>query len=140
MRLPAAFLVFLYACVPCACYSQTSAAGTPDKYRNEALVWEHLDTTIRMHADGTGERLVHVRVRLQSEGAAREFSVLSVAFASAYETAGIDYIRVRKPDGTVIETPSGDAMEMPAPVTSEAPLYSDLKVKQQPVGRWGRAM
>ena len=104
-----------------------------DLYKNEAMVWEHFDTTIRMHADGTGDRVVHVTVRLQSEGAARLFSVLSVPYASAYETGTIEFIHVRKPDGTVVDTPVGEAIEMPAAVTRETPLYSDLKEKQLPV-------
>ncbi len=76
---------------------------------------------------------MHVRVRVQSEGAARQFSVISVPYASAYETGSFDYMRVYKPDGTKVETPTADAIEMPAAVTREAPLYSDLKEKQLPV-------
>ena len=119
------------------CHAQSKAAAATavpdDKYKNEALVWEHFDTTIHMRADGTGDRTLHIVVRLQSEGAARQFSVLSVPYASAYETGNIDFIRVHKPDGTTVETPVADAIEMPAAVTREAPLYSDLKEKQLPV-------
>lgn len=119
------------------CQSQVKPASLKasdsDIYKNEAIVWEHFDTTVRMHADGTGERIVHVVARLQSEGAARQFSVLSIPYASAYETATMDFIRVHKPDGSVVETPTADAIEMPAAVTREAPLYSDLKEKQLPV-------
>jgi tetratricopeptide (TPR) repeat protein len=106
---------------------------TDDQYKNEALIWQKLDTTIRVHADGTGEKIMHVVVKLQSEGAAREFSVLSVSYAAAYETGTIDYVRVHKPDGSTVETPTADSIEMPAAVTREAPLYSDLKEKQLPV-------
>ena len=97
------------------------------------MVFERYDTTVRMHADGTGERLLHVVLRIQSDGAARQFGVLSVNYASAYETGAVDFIHVRKPDGTTVDTPTADAIEMPAPVTREAPLYSDLKEKQVPV-------
>ena len=110
-----------------------SAAVSSALYRDEALVFEQFDTTVRMHADGTGERLVHVKLRIQSEGAARQFGVLSVSYASAYETGAMDYVRVHKADGTTVETPVADAIELPAPVTREAPLYSDLKEKQLPV-------
>ncbi len=109
----------------------------PELYHDEALVFERFDTTVRMHADGTGERVIHVVLRIQSEGAARQFGVLSVNYASAYETGAIDFIHVRKPDGTTVETPTADAIEMPAPVTREAPLYSDLKEKQVPVRSLG---
>lgn len=111
----------------------TPSPADSANYKNEAMVWEHFDTTVRMNPDGTGERTVHVVVRLQSEGAARQFSVLSIPYASAYETGTMDFIRVRKPDGTVVETPTADAIEMPAAITREAPLYSDLKEKQLPV-------
>ena len=43
------------------------------------------------------------------------------------------YARVRRPDGTVVETPVGDAQEVPAEVTRQAPFYSDLKEKQLPI-------
>jgi tetratricopeptide (TPR) repeat protein len=125
-------LIFVAACFPYVCSAQ-SAPTPPDQYRDEAIIWEHYDTTIRMHADGTGERTLHVIARLQSEGAARELSVIQVQFSSAYETGGIDYLRVHKPDGTIVETPVADAIELPSPVTSMAPLYSDLKQKQLPV-------
>ena len=58
-----------------------------------------------MHADGTGERIMHVWIRLQSEGAARQFGVLSFSYASANETPHISLVRVHKPDGSSIDTP-----------------------------------
>src|SRR5215475_10152428 len=51
------FAVFLLlsALFSCVCFAQPVPATQPDQYRNEALVWEHLDTSIRMHSDGTGD-------------------------------------------------------------------------------------
>ncbi len=128
MRTSATLIVFLSAGLASA-----QSPPPPDPYHNEPLVLEHYDTAVHMRADGTGDRTLHVTVRLQSEGAVRQFSVISVGFASANETGSIDYVRVHKPDGTTVETPVADAIEMPAPVTSTAPLYSDLKDKQLPV-------
>lgn len=109
------------------------AAPPADPYRNEAVVFEHFDTTYRMNADGTGQREQHVVVRIQSDGAAQQFGVLAFGYAAATETPSIRYVRVRKPDGSVIETPVSDAMDMAAEVTRSAPLYSDLKEKHLPV-------
>ena len=86
-----------------------------------------------MKADGTGTSVKHVRILIQSEGAVRTFSVLSVAYSGENSTGSIDHVLVHKPDGTATATPATDAMELPAPVTREAPLYSDLKEKQLPV-------
>jgi len=109
-----------------------TAPSTPS-FSDQALVFEHYDTTYRMHADGTGEREVHVVVRVQSQGAAQQLGVLNLSYASANETPTIQLVRVHKPDGTTVDTPATDAMEMPAAVTREAPLYSDLREKHLPV-------
>jgi hypothetical protein len=122
-RIPALIICF----AACSSFAQSAPTRT-DQYHDEALIWEHYDTIIHMHADGTGDRILHVTARLQSEGAVRQLSVIQVGFASAYETGFIDYLRVHKPDGTIVETPVADAIEMPPPVTTIAPLYSDLKV------------
>jgi transglutaminase-like putative cysteine protease/tetratricopeptide (TPR) repeat protein len=114
----------------------TNAKGDPaasDPYRDEPYVFEKLDETYRMHADGTGEMLQHVQIRVQSEGTARQFSVLSFPYASANQEGIVDFVRVHKADGTTIESPVADAMEMPAEVTRQAPVYSDIKEKHVPV-------
>ena len=124
-------LIFLLSSL--CIHSQARSPSTADDFRQEALVFERYETTIRMHGDGTGERVVHVRMRIQSQGAAQQFGVLSFNYASANETPHIAFVRVHKPDGTTVETPVGDAIDMPAAVTREAPLYSDLKEKHLPV-------
>jgi hypothetical protein len=106
--------------------------ATPS-FSDQALVFERYDTTYRMHADGTGERDIHVVVRVQSQGAAQQFGVLTLSYASANETPTIQLVRVHKPDGTTVDTPPTDAMDMPSAVTREAPLYSNLKEKHLPV-------
>ncbi len=110
-------------------YVQSPASATADAYHNESLVFERYETTYRLNADGTGERIVHVKVRIQSEGAAQQLGVLTIGYASANETPHITLVRVHKPDGTVVDTPPDTAMDMPADVTRTAPLYSDLKEK-----------
>jgi tetratricopeptide (TPR) repeat protein len=104
-----------------------------DPYRNESIVIERTETTYRMHADGTGERDLHVILRIQSDGAAQQFGVLSFGYAAANETPVIKFVRVHKSDGSTVETPVADAIDMPAEVSREAPLYSDLKEKHLPV-------
>jgi tetratricopeptide (TPR) repeat protein len=114
--------------------SQASPKASSDNaFENEALVFDRYETTYRMNADGTGERDMHVILRVQSEGVAQQFGVLSFGFASAYESLVIKFVRVHKADGTTVETPPTDAVEMPAAVSREAPLYSDLKEKHLPV-------
>lgn len=127
-------LVFAAIASSCLAQNPSSPAGTPsDPYRDEPYVFEKLEKTVRMKPDGTGEQLTHVVLRVQSEGTARQFAVLSVSYASANETGSIDYIRVHKANGTTVETPTTDAIEMPSEVTREAPVYSDIREKHVPV-------
>ena len=127
-------LVFAAIASSCLAQNHSTPAGTSsDPYRDEPYVFEKLEKTVRMKPDGTGEQLTHVVLRVQSEGTARQFAVLSVSYASANETGSIDYIRVHKADGTTVETPTTDAIEMPSEVTREAPVYSDIREKNVPV-------
>lgn len=134
MRPTGMLSALIVSVMPLACIAQTqSNQAASDSFRNEAIVFELSDTTYRMNADGTGERDVHVRLRIQSDGAAQQFGVLSFAYASANETPVIKLARVLKPGGSTVDTPVSDAMDMPAAVTREAPLYSDLKEKHLPI-------
>lgn len=123
--------VLAVCAIPYATTQSTEKA--PPNFQSEGVVIEHYDTLYRYNGDGTGEKQVAVKLKLQSEAGLRQFSVLSFPFAAAVESAHLDRLVVHHPDGTSSETPSTDAMEMPAPVTQQAPLYSDLKLLQVPV-------
>lgn len=111
----------------------THPTKSPVDFKDEALVFERYETTVRMHADGTGDRVEHVVLHVQSEGAVRAYGVLQISFAGANSTGAVEHVTVRKPDGTTVTTPASDAMEVTAPVTREAPMYSDFKQVQLPI-------
>ncbi|HEY0796522.1 MAG TPA: DUF3857 domain-containing protein [Acidisarcina sp.] len=111
----------------------TATAAKPLNYDGEAVVVEQSERVLRYNPDGTGEQNVHVRARIQNESGAHALSVLSFPYAAANGSAQLQSLSVRHTDGTSTETPATDAMDMPAPVTQQAPLYSDLKVLQVPV-------
>ena len=86
-----------------------------------------------MNADGTGSQTETMSVSVQSEAAARQFSVVSTMYAKQSQRAEFVYVRVRHPDGTTVETPLGDVQDQAAPVTQQSPFYSDVMIKQLPV-------
>ncbi len=102
-------------------------------FAGEPFVVQHTETVSSYNTDGTGFRDQTIVVRVQSEAALRSFSVLSLAFASASEHAKFRYARVRHSNGAVVATDTATALEQTAPVTRDAPLYSDLKQLQLPV-------
>src|SRR5271155_5656319 len=111
-----------------------SADSTSDAlFAKEGAVYEKIATVINYDAAGLGDKTLTVVAKIQSEGAVHEAGLLTFAYASGEEHLEPVYVRARKPDGTVVETPATDAQDMPTEVTRDAPFYSDLREIQIPV-------
>lgn len=95
----------------------------------EAFVIESLHTTMRFENDGTGMRETAANVRVLSEAGVKQWGLLSVGYSSAGEDVTFPYIRVLKPDGTVISTPPENVQDTTAEITREAPMFSDYHEK-----------
>jgi len=114
--------------------AQEKATSASDAlFAKEGVVYENVATVIHYDADGLGDKTLTVVARIQSEGAVHEAGLLNFAYASGEEKLEPVYVRVRKADGTVVNTPAADAQDMPTEVTREAPFYSDLRELQIPV-------
>lgn len=109
-----------------------SPAGKSAKadYSDQAEVLEDLKTTITYHDDGTSITTRSARIKIQSQAGVQGFGMLQFPYASATTKMQIVYVRVIKPDKTVVVTPAANVMDMPARITQQAPLYSDIKVLQ----------
>ena len=105
-----------------------AAKQKPD-YSQEAVVVEQLSTAYRFERDGTGQRESTLRVKVQSEAGVERFGQLVFGYSSANEKLDMDYVRVRKADGTVVNAAVSDIQDLTAPVAREAPVYTDLKQK-----------
>jgi tetratricopeptide (TPR) repeat protein len=121
-------LVFTTAISAAEQASAKPADPKPD-HSKEAFVAEEDTTRISFENDGTGTREAYFRVRIQSDAGVQRYSVLSFAYQEATETVEIVYVRVHKPDGTVIATPAENILDMPSEITRQAPFYSDLHEK-----------
>jgi tetratricopeptide (TPR) repeat protein len=120
--------------VPITSPTHTEPTAHPvTDYSAEPFVVEHLDGVYRMTVDGTGSKMTTVVLKVQSDASLKQLGILNIPFASGTQRVEIIYARVRRPDGTVIETPIDQAIEMPSPVTTAAPFYSDLKQMQLPI-------
>lgn len=103
------------------------------QYADEAAVVERDMSVYRYAANGTGTKTQTTVLRVQSSAALQAFAVLGFPYASGTQSLEIAYTRVRKPNGTVVETPVSDVQDQPAQATQVAPMYSDLHLKQLPV-------
>ena len=127
-RLCSAALVF--SVLPSLAAAQKTV---PDPYSGEPLVLERADDVYAMNADGTGYMQKTVVVKIQSEAARQQLGIIGQQFAANSQHVEFHYVRVRRPDGSVTETPTSSVLEQPMQVTVQAPFYSDLKVAQVPV-------
>jgi len=92
-------------------------------------VLEKVYTKVRMEADGTGVKQVTARTRVLADSGVKEMAVLAFTYTASNEQVEIGYVRVIKPDGTVVVTPEYNVQDMPADVTRAAPMYSDIHQK-----------
>jgi len=98
-------------------------------FSKEAYIIDRFATHIVAENDGTGTRELTAQVKLLADAGVKAFAVLNFVYSSANEAVEIDYVRVRKPDGTVVKTPDYNIQDMPGEVTRTAPLYSDIHEK-----------
>ena len=100
----------------------------PD-YSKEAFVLEQSSDKFKFQNDGTSTREIDIRVRVQSDAGVQQFGILKFSYQSSSESFAVDYVRVRKPDNSVVVSPPENFQDMPADVTREAPFYSDIQEK-----------
>jgi tetratricopeptide (TPR) repeat protein len=109
--------------------STVSAQHQSGDFASEPFVVEQLRNVVRFESDGKGQKETTIRIRVQSESAVREFGLLVYPFTNNFESLDVVYVRVRKPDGTVIDTPSDAVQELDSAVSREAPMYTDQREK-----------
>lgn len=129
---------FLFS-TPLAAVAQTGAPKPPslpqnakvisDDYSQEAVVIEQLTMAYRFERDGTGQREMILRVKVQSDAGVERFGQLVFPYTSANEKLDMDYVRVRKTDGSLVNATASDIQDLSAPLAREAPIYTDLRQK-----------
>src|SRR5262245_15552625 len=77
-------------------------------YSQEAVVIEQLKSAYRFERNGTGQREMTVRVKIQSEAGLERFGQLVFAYSSANENLNIDFVRVKKADGGQVTASASD--------------------------------
>ncbi|HTZ98989.1 MAG TPA: DUF3857 domain-containing protein, partial [Candidatus Aquilonibacter sp.] len=123
----------LYFClIVTPAFAQQAPAGAPPAkadYSQEPFVIEQLSSKVAFQDDGTSVREQTTRIRVQNDAGVQQWGLIELPFESGTSTLDIDYVRVRKPDGTLVLTPPDNIQDLDAEITRSAPLYSDLRVK-----------
>jgi hypothetical protein len=93
----------------------------------EAIVFERIHNLVRFEDDGTGMRDTTAVIHVQSQAGVQELGQLIFGYSSATESLQVDYVRVRKPSGQVVETPPTNAQDFAPDVLREPPTYTDYR-------------
>jgi transglutaminase-like putative cysteine protease len=104
------------------------AKTTTDPSRQPA-VYEFRHGFMRYENDGSGVREVIGRIRVQTAAGLASAGQLVFNYTAVDEDVEIRSVRVFKPDGSVIVAGPEAVQDLSAPVTREAPMYTDAREK-----------
>ncbi len=99
------------------------------RYSTEAYVIEEYQTEFRFEKDGTGQRALTARMRIQNDAAAGQLGELAFPFNASNEEMDVRFARVRRADGTLADAGTEAVTEEPASAVRNAPAYSNFKEK-----------
>src|SRR6516225_11850440 len=102
------------------------SSKTTTDYSQEAFVTERYKESFRFENDGTGHEQIDARIRINSESGVQALGQLKVGYSALSDKLEIAYVRVIKPDGTVITAQASAVQDVTYP---NALMYSDYHEK-----------
>lgn len=109
-------------------------AVAPGTHSDEPYVLLLDDGVVRIEADGRETETYRQIIQIQTQDAAEEWGERTFSYSSGREKLTINWIKVLKPDGTVISDKPTHEQESLAPVSLDAPVYSDEKIHRVTLG------
>jgi tetratricopeptide (TPR) repeat protein/transglutaminase-like putative cysteine protease len=98
----------------------------PPDYSQEAFVIEHFRESQRFENDGTGREEQEANIKITSESGVQALGQLKIGYSAYSDQLEIVYVRVRKPDGTVITAQDSAIQDLTIP---DALIYTDYHQK-----------
>ena len=81
---------------------------------------------MRFENDGTGSEQTEARIKIIGESGVQALGQLKVGYSALSDKLDIAYVRVRKPDGTVVQAQESAVQDLTFP---DAPVYTDYHEK-----------
>ncbi len=120
-------IFFLAFCALFTLPGASQAARPSGDTSQEAALIQQLATRVRYENDGTGLHETTSAILMQSQAGVQRYGQLVFGYSSATEQLEVNYVRVRKPGGQVVETPAANAQDFAPEVLQSAPMYSDYR-------------
>ncbi len=109
-----------------AAQSGPAQAPVPPDYSQQAYVVQHFSESMRFENDGTGSDQTDAQVKIIGEAGVQALGQLKIGYSALSDKLEIAYVRVRKPDGTVIQAQESAVQDLTFP---DAPVYTDYHEK-----------
>jgi len=87
---------------------------------------EHYIESFRFENDGTGREQIDARIKINSDSGVQALGQLKVGYSALSDKLEVVYVRVTKPDGTVITAQESAVQDLTIP---DAPVYTDYHQK-----------
>lgn len=130
MRLrPPALSLLTWLALAAHASAQTPAAPVPAAADTPDFVVERVVSRVAFDAQGTKTSDVSLSIRVNTPAGVQQAGTVTIPFRQGAATLQVTHVRVRRPDGSVIETPLTPVFDLPAPITQAAPTYSDVYLR-----------
>jgi tetratricopeptide (TPR) repeat protein len=108
--------------------TKSDSTSRPD-FSGEPVIYEFTHASMRYEDDGSGTREIVARVRVQTQAGLTPAGQLVFEYNALDEQVEIRSVRVLKPDGSVVTAGPEAVQDLSAPITREAPMYTDARQK-----------
>ncbi len=98
-------------------------------FSQEPAVCEYIHESMRYENDGSGTRELRSRIRVQTTAGLSIAGQLVFEYNAVDEQIDVRSVRVLKPDGSIVTAGPEAVQDLSAPVTREAPMYTDARQK-----------
>lgn len=105
-------------------------AVRPQDYPGQPFVYLFEDGIVRFEEDGRKRSTFRQVVQVLTQQAAEQWGERAIAYNTSRQRLTVNWMRVLRPNGTVISERPSHVVESIAPVAQEAPVYSDTRVRQ----------
>jgi tetratricopeptide (TPR) repeat protein len=107
----------------------SDTAKSSRDFSHEPIIYEFVRVKMRYEKDGTGVRDTTARIRVQTAAGLPRVGQLVLDYNAANEKIDIRSVKVIKPDGSTITAGPDAVQDLSAPVTQQAPMYTDARQK-----------
>jgi tetratricopeptide (TPR) repeat protein len=104
-------------------------AETKKDFSQEPAVFEYIHESMRYENDGSGTREIRSRIRVQTQAGLSVGGQLVFGYNAADERIDVKSVRVLKMDGSIVTAGPEAVQDLSAPVTQQAPMYTDARQK-----------